>query len=455
MNADLYASPSFKNFSNMKNFPLVPALALLLSNATYADTAGNVNELISTAAKESSRIPANIENSLSLNQQALVIADKVQTTSPLLLFRVLTQKMELHIKSRQLDQAQKVCSQILAFREIHPQLTGQSYANFLHMYAELLLLQEKLAEAEQASLQAIEIFGKNSGSVRATRLDEEFAFLGKVYVRQREWDKAENYLRLAVYLNKVKREFGLDNSYKKNAVLDLIKVYQETKRDDLAKQVEVDMKEVLNPPNIIWQVALNPKYKAAELVKESCKNPPFPPETTRYAMEGSMSLKFLIAEDGEVIGKYASISSDWKRLDDMALYAIAQCKFNVATFEGRPVAGWAYYDYDWKVNPGGKPYPKPELIESSYQSDIFDMEFTTAKPQENEINFKIDVDGKPYGFRGGNFKNEGNLYGELIGILEKCRFIPTVIDGEVRGNRASVRFVRKQPADKNIVSLSQ
>lgn len=76
----------------MKNFPLVPALALLLSNATYADTAGNVNELISTAAKESSRIPANIENSLSLNQQALVIADKVQTTSPLLLFRVLTQK---------------------------------------------------------------------------------------------------------------------------------------------------------------------------------------------------------------------------------------------------------------------------------------------------------------------------------------------------------------------------
>ncbi|PXX34930.1 energy transducer TonB [Undibacterium pigrum] len=439
----------------MKNFSLVPVLTLLLSNATYADTAGNVNELISTAAKEYSRIPPHFENSLSLNQQALVIADKVQTTSPLLLFRVLTQKMELLIKSSQLDQAQKVCSQIFALREIHPQLTGPSYANFLHVYAELLLLQGKLAEAERASLQAIEIFGKNGGSIKATRLDEEFAFLGKVYVRQREWDKAENYLRLAVYLNKVKREFGLDNSYKKNAVLDLIKVYQETKRDDLAKQVEVDMKEVLNPPNTVWQMVLNQKYKAPELVKESCKNPPFPPETSRYAMEGSMSLKFLIAEDGEVVGKYASMSSDWKRLDDMALYAIAQCKFNVGTYEGRPVTGWAYYNYDWKANPGGKPYPKPELIESSYQSDIFDMEFTTAKPQDNEINFKIDVDGKPYGFSGGNFKNEGNLYGELVDILEKCRFKPTVIDGETRGNRASVRFVRKQLADKNKVSLSQ
>lgn len=438
----------------IKNFLFAPILALLLSNAAYADTADNVNELISTAEKQSSNTN-KLEVSHSLNEQALVIAEKVQDTSPVLLLRVLTQKMDLHVKSGQLDQAQKVCSQILAFKEKKPQLTGPSYANFLRKYAELLLLQEKLDEAEKASLQAIEIFGKASSKTTAIRLDEEFAFLGKIYMRQKEWDKAENYLRLAVFLNKAKQEYRVDNTYKKNAVLDLIKVYQETKRDDLAKQLEVDMQAVLNPPSIIWQVAANPKYKAPTLVKESCKNLPSPREAIPYAMDGSMELAFLIGDDGEVAGKYVWSTSDWKRLDDMALNAISQCKFNVATYEERPTVGWMYYRYDWKVNPGGKPYPKPELIKGSCKSDSFDMTITDAKPQNSDISFRIDVKGEPHDTESELLKKDVNLFSELVGILKQCRFTPTVIDGEVRGNKASVRFVRKQAVDKDKISRLQ
>ncbi|MFZ6768240.1 energy transducer TonB [Undibacterium sp. Di26W] len=438
----------------MKKSLFASTLVLLLSNAAHANTIDNVNELISSAGKWS-RNTEKFDISWSLNQQALVIAERVQDKTPLLLLRVLTQKMDLYIKSGQLDQAQKVCLQILAFKEKKPQLSGFAYPDFLRKYAELLVRQGQLPEAEKLSLQAIEAFGKVNSKTIGVRLDEEFAFLGNIYVRQKEWDKAENYLRLAVFLNKAKQEYDVDNTYKKNAVLDLIKVYQETKRDDLAKQLETDMQAVLNPPSIIWQVSLNPKYKGPVLVKESCKNPPFPPETTRYEMDGSMSLRFLIAEDGEVVGRYTSSSSDWKRLDDLALDTIAQCKFTVPTYEDRPTVGWAYYDYDWKANPGGKPYPKPELIDTNCKSDSFEMILVTGKPQDNDISFKINIDGKPHSMHGGNFKDDGKLYGELLGILKKCRFTPTVIDGEVRGNKGSMRFVRKQAADKEKVSPSQ
>lgn len=437
----------------MKNF-LFASTLVLLSNAASANTIDNVNELLSSAGRWS-RNTEKFDVSFSLNQQAFVIAERVQDKTPLLLLRVLTQKMGLYIKSGQLDEAQKVCTQILAFKEKKPQMAGYSYSDFLSKYAQLLVLQGQLPEAEKLSLQAIEGFGKVSSEKIGTRLDEEFAFLGSIYMRQKEWDKAESYLRLAVFLNKEKRGSAVDNTYKKNATLDLIKVYQETKRGDMAKQVEADKQELLNPPAVIWKVALDPKYKGPTLVKESCKNPPFPPETTRYEMDGSMSLNFLIAEDGEVVGKYASRSSDWKRLDDLALETIAQCKFTVPTYEGRPTVGWAYYEYEWKTNPGGKPYPKPELIDASCKSDGFEVTLATGKPQDNDISFKINIDGEPHSMHSGNFKGNGNLYGELLDVLLQCRFKPTVIDGEVRGNKASMRFIRKQAADKEKVSLSQ
>ena len=436
----------------MKKRLFVPALSLLFLNTAYAGTAENVNELISTA-RSFSYNKEKFSTSLSLNEQAQVIAEKVEDTSPVLLLRVLTQKMDLHIKSGQLDEAQKICSQILAFKEKKPKLNGPSYAEFLHKHAELLLLQEQPVEAEKASLQAVEIFGKNSSNIDETRLDEEFAFLGKIYMFQKNWDKAESYLRLAVFLNKAKEAYGVNNTYKKNAALDLIKVYQEMKRDDLAKQVETEAQAILNPRSIIWQVAINPKYKAPTLVKESCKNPAVPHETTPYSMDGTTELSFFIGDDGEVVGKYVASTSGWKRLDEIVLNAIAQCKFNAATFEERPTRGWMHYTYYWEVNSGGKPYPKPTLAENSCKSDRFNMIIVDTNKQSDDISFKIDVSGLPHSFDSELLKKNGNLYFELIGILKQCRFSPTIIDGEIRGNKAIMRFVRKQPVDKDKASL--
>ncbi|MFZ6743812.1 hypothetical protein ACO0LC_11335 [Undibacterium sp. JH2W] len=73
--------------------------------------------------------------------------------------------MDLHIKSKQLDQAQTVDAQILAFKEKYQQLTGPSYAEFLHKHAELLVLQEQFSEAEKASLQAMKSVLSRHGCV--------------------------------------------------------------------------------------------------------------------------------------------------------------------------------------------------------------------------------------------------------------------------------------------------
>jgi len=427
----------------IKKLLVAPVLSLLFFNVAHAGTADIVNRLISETDKWS--FEENKEKSWILNEQAQVIAEGVQNTTPVLLLRVLNQQVDLHIKSKQLEQAKKVCVQIFALKEKYPQLSGIPYADFLHKYATLLLLQGQLVEAEKASLQAIEYLGKVNATRIGSKLDEEFAFLGNIYMQQKEWDKAESYLRLAVFLNKVKETpaFGKDISYKENAVNDLIKVYQETKRDDLAKQVEAEMKPLLRSVAYISMVTRDPKYKDPVLLQDTCPSLPFPKETTPYAMEGTMRLAFLITADDKLVGKYVSHTSDWKRLDDVALGALAQCQFKAATYDGKPILNWLYYTYNWKVNTGGKPFPKPELVAGSCKSDSYDLVINDTKASENVISFKINTDGKPYDLDSELFKKNNALYSQLADVLRECRFAPAVVDGEARGNKATMRFVRK------------
>ncbi|WP_423019738.1 TonB family protein [Undibacterium sp. Di27W] len=428
----------------MKKLFFVPLLSLLLLNVAHAGKTEIVNELISTAGKFA-RNPERMDVSWSLNEQAQTVAKSVQDTSPVLLLRALTQQLDLHIKSKQLEQAQKLDLQILAFKEKNPQLNDRSYAEYLHKHAELLVLQEQFFEAEKASLQAIEIFRTVSVAKIGNRLDEEFAFLGKIYMQQKNWDKAENYLKQAVYPGKLpeKPVLGTDISYKKNAVLDLIKVYQETSRDELARLVETEMQGMLKPDNPVFTKVENPKLKLPSLIAGSCQITSFSYAAIPYSFVGSTNLSFLITEDGEVAGKYISQSSGWKQLDAMALQAATSCKFQAASYEERPIQTWVHFSQDWQANSGGKPYPKPELIFDSCKSDKFELMMTDTQSQDTDFSFKIDAAGKPYNFSSDLYKKNYTLTSELRSILAQCRFKPTLINGEARINNAIMRFTRK------------
>ncbi len=89
---------------------------------------------------------------------------------------------------------------------------------------------------------------------------------------------------------------------------------------------------------------------AASRVDASCAKPRYPPASERLQEEGTVSLKFLIGENGQVLSGAVEKSSGYKRLDDAALAALSLCKFKPATVDGKPKQEWSFLRYRWELN---------------------------------------------------------------------------------------------------------
>lgn len=81
----------------------------------------------------------------------------------------------------------------------------------------------------------------------------------------------------------------------------------------------------------------------------SCEKPEYPPASRRLEETGTVVLRFLIAEGGQVLESKVESSSGSPRLDEAARAALSRCKFRPGTVDGAPQRSWASLKYTWRL----------------------------------------------------------------------------------------------------------
>lgn len=103
-------------------------------------------------------------------------------------------------------------------------------------------------------------------------------------------------------------------------------------------------------PASVASPARPPVVTAAAARMDSCAKPRYPAASERLQEEGTVTLRFLISENGQVLSGAVEKSSGYKRLDDAALAALSLCKFRPASVDGKPKQEWSSLRYRWELN---------------------------------------------------------------------------------------------------------
>nr|WP_052170173.1 energy transducer TonB [Massilia sp. JS1662] len=81
----------------------------------------------------------------------------------------------------------------------------------------------------------------------------------------------------------------------------------------------------------------------------SCAKPMYPEADVQAGHQGTVTLGFLVDENGDVKDSKVTASSGFMRLDMAAQTALAKCSFSPARENGKPVEKWAYVKYEWTL----------------------------------------------------------------------------------------------------------
>ncbi len=81
----------------------------------------------------------------------------------------------------------------------------------------------------------------------------------------------------------------------------------------------------------------------------SCRQPAYPALSRRIGETGTVVLKFLVDEQGAVLGAEVESSSGYPRLDAAAKDALSLCRFTPGTVDGVPERAWARLRYVWRL----------------------------------------------------------------------------------------------------------
>jgi len=76
----------------------------------------------------------------------------------------------------------------------------------------------------------------------------------------------------------------------------------------------------------------------------------YPKASLMNEEQGTVSMSFLVAADGNVVESKLDKSSGFKNLDKAAMKALSSCKFKPGTKDGAPAQTWAKVDYAWKLD---------------------------------------------------------------------------------------------------------
>ncbi len=81
----------------------------------------------------------------------------------------------------------------------------------------------------------------------------------------------------------------------------------------------------------------------------NCAKPEWPRESLRRSETGTVTLKFLIDEQGKVIDAIVRRSSGHQALDQAALKGISRCQFNPSLRDGQARRAWTSMQYVWTL----------------------------------------------------------------------------------------------------------
>jgi len=87
----------------------------------------------------------------------------------------------------------------------------------------------------------------------------------------------------------------------------------------------------------------------AKLDFTSCAKPQYPHADVQAVHEGTVTLGFLVDENGKVKDSKVTASSGFPTLDEAARSALVQCSFKPARKHGKAVQQWAKVLYVWKL----------------------------------------------------------------------------------------------------------
>jgi len=92
-----------------------------------------------------------------------------------------------------------------------------------------------------------------------------------------------------------------------------------------------------------------PVDKPAVADFSSCKKPVWPESSLKAEHTGTVTLSFLVSEQGKPVDSKIVKSSGYPLLDEAARTGIMKCSFHPATRGGAPVAHWMHMQYVWTL----------------------------------------------------------------------------------------------------------
>jgi protein TonB len=95
--------------------------------------------------------------------------------------------------------------------------------------------------------------------------------------------------------------------------------------------------------------AAGPSRTAAVADFNTCAKPEWPKSSLRNEETGTVTLQFLIAEDGRVADSKIVKSSGFRDLDKAAQVGISKCRFKPGTVDGKPEQAWMQMQYVWTL----------------------------------------------------------------------------------------------------------
>jgi TonB family protein len=97
------------------------------------------------------------------------------------------------------------------------------------------------------------------------------------------------------------------------------------------------------------QEANEAQNRSATIDFASCAKPVYPQADMQAGHQGTVTLGFLVDENGRIKDSKVTGSSGFMRLDMTAQTALGKCSFRPALENGKPVEGWAQVKYVWTL----------------------------------------------------------------------------------------------------------
>jgi len=90
--------------------------------------------------------------------------------------------------------------------------------------------------------------------------------------------------------------------------------------------------------------------RSARIDFASCAKPVYPQADMQAGRQGTVTLGFLVDENGHVKDSKVTQSTGFRGLDMGAQIALGKCSFQPARENGKPVEGWAQVQYVWTLH---------------------------------------------------------------------------------------------------------